>query len=90
MNIKSKLSIQFALLVLSILLFFSLMVYYFSYTCQRAKFRENHISGLVTDLRKMNQLINGMLELAHLNRNNNTLFSDLRIDEPVINAIQSV
>jgi two-component system, OmpR family, sensor histidine kinase ArlS len=50
----------------------------------------DHISGLVSDLRKMNQLINGMLELAHLNRNSNTLFSDLRIDEPVINAIQSL
>jgi signal transduction histidine kinase len=50
----------------------------------------DHISGLVTDLRKMNQLINGMLELAHLNRNSNTLLSDIRIDEPVINAIQSV
>jgi len=50
----------------------------------------DHISGLVKDLRKMNQLINGMLELAHLNRNSNTLFSDVRIDEPVINAIQSV
>jgi two-component system sensor histidine kinase ArlS len=49
-----------------------------------------HISGLVTDLRKMNQLINGLLELAHLNRNNNILFSNLRIDEPVFNAIQSI
>jgi len=50
----------------------------------------DHISRLVADLRKMNQLINGMLELAHLNRNKNILFPDLRIDEPVINAVQSV
>lgn len=50
----------------------------------------DHISGLVADLRKLNQLINGMLELAHINRSSNTLFSDVRIDEPVINAIQSV
>jgi len=51
---------------------------------------EDHISGLVTDLRKLNQLLNGLLELAHLNRDNRILFSDVRIDEPVFNAIQDV
>jgi signal transduction histidine kinase len=43
MNIKTKLSIRFTILVLSILLFFSFLVYYFSYTSHRAKFRENLI-----------------------------------------------
>jgi two-component system, OmpR family, sensor histidine kinase ArlS len=50
----------------------------------------NHISSLVKDLRKMNQHINGLLELAHLNRNNNIQFTKLSIDEPVINAVQFV
>ncbi len=41
MNIKTKLSIQFSLMVVVILIFFSLLVYYFSYTSQLAKFRDN-------------------------------------------------
>jgi signal transduction histidine kinase len=41
MNIKIRLSIQFTLIATGILLFFSLLVYYFSYTSQLNKFREN-------------------------------------------------
>jgi len=41
MNIKFRLSFQFTLIVAGILLFFSLLVYYFSYSSQLAKFREN-------------------------------------------------
>lgn len=41
MKIKTRLSFQFTLLVSGILLFFSCLVYYFSYTSQLAKFREN-------------------------------------------------
>ena len=41
MNIKTRLSIQFTFVVIGILLFFSILVYYFSYTSQRSKFREN-------------------------------------------------
>jgi signal transduction histidine kinase len=41
MNIKLRLSIQFTLIIAGILLFFSLFVYYFSYTSQLNKFREN-------------------------------------------------
>ena len=41
MNIKTRLSFQFTLIVAGILLFFSILVYYFSYTSQLAKFREN-------------------------------------------------
>ncbi len=40
MSIKTRLSIQFTLLMTSILLFFSVLVYYFSYNNQLGKFRE--------------------------------------------------
>jgi signal transduction histidine kinase len=45
MNIKTRLSFQFTLIVVAILLFFSLLVYYFSYTSQLTKFRENLLDG---------------------------------------------
>jgi len=41
MNIKIRLSFQFTLIVSGILLFFSLLVYYFSYTSQVSKFRKS-------------------------------------------------
>ena len=41
MKIKTRLSIQFTLLVLGILLIFSILVYYFSYSSQLSKYREN-------------------------------------------------
>ncbi len=41
MNIKTRLSLQFTFLVAGILVFFSILIYYFSYTNQLAKFREN-------------------------------------------------
>jgi two-component system sensor histidine kinase ArlS len=41
MNIKTRLSFQFTLIVIGILMFFSVLVYYFSYTSQQTKFREN-------------------------------------------------
>lgn len=41
MNIKTKLAIQFSLMVVGILLLFSLFVYYFSYTSQLSKFRDS-------------------------------------------------
>ncbi len=41
MNIKLRLSIQFTLIVTGILLFFSVLVYYFSYSSQLGKFRQN-------------------------------------------------
>lgn len=50
---------------------------------------EVHIARLTEDLRKLNLLINSLLELAHLNRDKNILLSHLRIDELVFNAIQS-
>jgi signal transduction histidine kinase len=41
MNIKTRLSLQFTLIVCGILLFFSTLVYYFSYSSQLSKFKEN-------------------------------------------------
>lgn len=45
MNIKLRLSFQFTLIVTGILLFFSILVYYFSYSSQLTKFRENLLDG---------------------------------------------
>jgi hypothetical protein len=41
MNIKTRLAFQFTLIVAGILMFFSLLVYYFSYSSQLVKFRQN-------------------------------------------------
>ena len=41
MNIKTRLSIQFTLLVFGILMFFSFLAYYFSYSSQLSKFRDD-------------------------------------------------
>jgi signal transduction histidine kinase len=45
MNIKSRLSLQFTVIVAGILLFFSVLTYYFYYTSQRARFREDLLDG---------------------------------------------
>lgn len=49
---------------------------------------KNHISGLVNDAKELNSLLNSLLELAHLNRDNTIQLSGVRIDEIVFNAIQ--
>ena len=41
MKITTRLSIQFTFIVLGLLLFFSVLVYYFFYTSQVNKFRAN-------------------------------------------------
>ena len=51
---------------------------------------EVHIARLTQDLRKLNLLINSLLELAQLNRDKNISKSSIRIDELVFNAIHSV
>jgi len=51
---------------------------------------EIHIARLTEDLRKLNLLINSLLELAQLNRDKNISKSSIRIDELVFNAIHSV
>ena len=51
---------------------------------------EVHIARMTEDLRKLNLLINSLLELAQLNRDKNISLSQIRIDELVFNAIHSV
>jgi signal transduction histidine kinase len=50
---------------------------------------ELHITRLTDDLRRLNLLINSLLELAHLNRDKKISLSLIRIDELVFNAIHS-
>jgi len=49
-----------------------------------------HLKGLVSDLRKMNALINSLLELAQINRNLKIAYTEVRIDEVVFDAIQQI
>lgn len=49
-----------------------------------------HISGLIGDIRKLNSLLNSLLELAHLNRDINIQLSPVRIDEVIYNSILQV
>jgi signal transduction histidine kinase len=51
---------------------------------------KKHISGMVDDLRKLNTLLNSLLELAQLNRNNQIFLSPIRIDELIFNNVQEV
>lgn len=50
----------------------------------------SHLLKLSNDLRGQNQLLNSLLELAQINRNNAVSLTDLRIDELIFSAIQSV
>lgn len=50
----------------------------------------NHISGLVDDLKKLNGLLNSLLELAQINRDNKILFDNIRIDETIYTSIHQV
>ena len=49
-----------------------------------------HITGLVNDLKKLNTLINSLLELAQINRDNSIQLSSVRIDEIIYNSIHQV
>ncbi len=51
---------------------------------------KSHLAGLVEDLRKMNSLINSLLELAHLNGNKDVQMTSVRIDELIFNTIKSI
>jgi signal transduction histidine kinase len=50
----------------------------------------NHISGLISDLKNLNALINSLLELAQINKDKSIVFTNVRIDEIVFNAIHKV
>lgn len=49
-----------------------------------------HISGLSEELKKLNSLLNSLLELAQISRDRNILVASVRIDEIVFNAIHEV
>ncbi|HEX7583752.1 MAG TPA: HAMP domain-containing sensor histidine kinase [Prolixibacteraceae bacterium] len=49
-----------------------------------------HISGMVDDMRKLNALLNSLLELAQLNRDTRIFLSPLRIDELIFSTIQEI
>ena len=51
---------------------------------------KKHISGMTEDLRKLNALLNSLLELAQLNRNIQIFLSPVRIDELIFNTVQEV
>lgn len=51
---------------------------------------ERHLHRLISDLKNLNQLINSLLELAQISRNKNLVFSDVRLDESVFNAVRKV
>jgi signal transduction histidine kinase len=51
---------------------------------------EKHLQRLVNDLKNLNLLINSLLELAQISRDKNLLFSDVRLDESVFNAVRKV
>jgi len=50
----------------------------------------NHINGLIKDLKNLNALFTSLLELAHINRDKNITFSTVRIDEIIFGSIQQV
>lgn len=50
----------------------------------------NHISSLMEDIRRMNSLLNSLLELAQLNKETDIEFSEIRIDEIVFSSIQTI
>jgi len=49
-----------------------------------------HITGLVKDLKKLNALLNSMLELARINRDKSISLSTVRIDEIIFSAIHQI
>ena len=51
---------------------------------------EPPISGINTDLRKLNSLLTNLLELAQISRNKIINFSRVRIDEIIFNAVYQV
>ena len=50
----------------------------------------NHISGLVSDLKKLNALLNSLLELAQINRDTKIPLTKVRIDEIIFSSIHQI
>jgi signal transduction histidine kinase len=49
-----------------------------------------HITEVISDLKKLNALLNSLLDLAQINRDKPVVFENVRIDEIVFNAIFEV
>ena len=70
MKIKTRLSLQFTFLVAGILIFFSILIYYFSWSSQRTRFRENILrrarnTGVL--LTNVTEIDSALLKKIHLN-----------------------
>jgi len=74
MNIKIRLALQFTLIVMGILLFFSALVYYFSYSSQLAKFRQNLLDSarntaiLLIDVAEVDSLLLKKIQQSTISR----------------------
>ncbi len=51
---------------------------------------KKHVSGLVNDLKELNRQLNTLLEIAQINKGQVLQSSEVRIDEIIFSAIQSV
>jgi signal transduction histidine kinase len=49
-----------------------------------------HVSGVVTELKKLNVMLNSLLELAQINRDNTIQLACVRIDEIIYNSILQI
>jgi signal transduction histidine kinase len=68
MNIKIRLALQFTLIVAAILLFFAALAYYFSYSSQVSKFRQNLLESAkntATLMIEVDEIDSSLLEKIH-------------------------
>lgn len=71
----------------------SVMISETDYFISRERSREEYIeriSELLSDMKKINTLLNSLLELAQVNKDKNISFTPVRIDEIVFDAIHQV
>ena len=71
----------------------TVMIVESDYLLSRERIQEeyiNHISGLINDLKKLNTLLNSLLELAQINKYNSIQLSSIRIDELIFNGIYEI
>jgi signal transduction histidine kinase len=72
---------------------FAIMIAESDYILSRERQQEEyikHIKGLTDDLRNLNLLLNSLLELAQINRNNVISKSMIRIDELIFSTIKAI
>ncbi len=72
---------------------FSIMLIESEYLLSKDRTNEEykeHLQRLTDDIRKLNHLVNSLLELANLNRNKELMLVELRLDEIVFESIRQV